>query len=53
MVEPSWSGVSVTEPKFKRILLKLGGEALAGADGYGIDAQTLQELANTIAQFLL
>jgi uridylate kinase len=27
------------KPKFQRIMLKLGGEALAGPDGYGIDPQ--------------
>lgn len=36
------------ELKYKRILLKLGGEALAGAGGYGIDAQRLGELADFI-----
>jgi uridylate kinase len=47
-VEPWWVGVRVAEPRYKRILLKLGGEALAGADGYGIDADRLEELATTI-----
>lgn len=36
------------EPKYKRILLKLGGEALAEADGDGIDAQRLEEVASLI-----
>ena len=33
-------------PKFKRIVLKLSGEALAGEKGFGID----QEVVNTIAK---
>jgi uridylate kinase len=36
--------------KYKRILLKLGGEALAGADGYGIDASRLREVASIIKE---
>jgi uridylate kinase len=34
--------------RYKRILLKLGGEALAGVDGYGIDASRLREVASII-----
>ena len=34
--------------KFKRILLKLSGEALEGSRGYGIDPQRLAEYANEI-----
>lgn len=34
--------------KFKRILLKLSGESLMGAQGYGIDAQRLSEYAEQI-----
>lgn len=37
-------------PKFKRILLKLSGEALMGDDPYGINRQTIQEIASEIAQ---
>jgi uridylate kinase len=36
--------------KYKRILLKLGGEALAGVDGYGIDANRLREVASNIKE---
>lgn len=32
-------------PRYKRILLKLSGEALAGSGGYGIDAATLARFA--------
>jgi len=33
-------------PKYKRILLKLSGEALMGAADYGIDPKVLTRLAN-------
>lgn len=36
--------------KYKRILLKLGGEALAEVDGYGIDANRLGEVASIIKE---
>ena len=32
-------------PKFRRILLKLSGEALAGKHGYGIDTEILETIA--------
>ena len=35
--------------KFKRVLLKLSGEALAGAAGHGIDNAILTEMASEIA----
>jgi uridylate kinase len=34
--------------RFQRILLKMGGEALAGPSGYGIDPERASEVANTI-----
>ena len=34
--------------KYKRVLLKLSGEALAGANGFGIDAYTLGEICDII-----
>jgi len=37
------------EPKYKRILLKLGGEALAGMGGYGIEPQMVANVAQQIA----
>jgi len=37
-----------TTPKFKRILLKLSGEALMGADSYGINRQTITEIVSEI-----
>lgn len=36
--------------RYKRILLKLGGEALAGVDGYGIDANRLREVASIVKE---
>ena len=37
------------EPKYKRILIKLSGEALAGDKGVGIDLATVQAIAKEIA----
>ena len=36
------------EPKYKRILLKLSGEALMGDQGFGINPETLQYVAEEI-----
>lgn len=36
------------EPKYKRVLIKLSGEALAGSKGIGIDIPTVQEIASEI-----
>jgi uridylate kinase len=36
--------------QYRRILLKLGGEALAGSDGTGIDPRRALEVADTIKQ---
>ena len=38
--------------KFKRILLKLSGEALAGEKGHGIDNQILSDMAGEIASIV-
>jgi uridylate kinase len=35
-------------PKFKRILLMISGEALMGADAYGINRQTISEIVEEI-----
>src|SRR6056297_1425855 len=37
-------------PKYKRILLKLSGESLMGATGYGIDSNRLNEYAEQIKE---
>jgi uridylate kinase len=35
----------MSDPKFKRVLLKLGGESLAGSNGYGIDPEQAEAVA--------
>ncbi len=40
----------MVEPKYKRVLIKLSGEALAGAKGVGIDLPTVQAMAKEIAE---
>jgi uridylate kinase len=37
-------------PKYKRILLKLSGEALMGEDAFGINRQTIESIVAEIAQ---
>ena len=37
-------------PKYKRVLLKLSGEAFSGPEQYGIDATTLKKVATQIKQ---
>jgi uridylate kinase len=37
-------------PKYKRILLKLSGEALMGEDAFGINRQTIEAIVGEIAQ---
>ena len=38
------------EPKYKRVLLKLSGESLAGAAGHGIDFDTVQRICRPIRE---
>lgn len=38
----------MAEPKFKRVLLKIGGEALAGPRGYGIDPVRARDVAKKV-----
>lgn len=38
--------------KYKRVLLKLSGEALQGEQGYGIDPKVISEIASQIAQIV-
>lgn len=40
----------MAEPKYKRVLIKLSGEALAGERGVGIDLSTVQAMAKEIAE---
>ncbi|MBJ6723469.1 UMP kinase [Geomesophilobacter sediminis] len=38
----------MAEPYYKRVLLKLSGEALAGNQGYGIDPETITTIAREV-----
>lgn len=38
------------KPKYQRILLKIGGEALAGPQGFGIDPARAEEVADKVAE---
>jgi len=38
------------KPAYKRVLLKLSGEALAGDDGYGINTQTIADIAADVKE---
>ena len=37
-------------PKYKRVLLKLSGEALMGDDPFGINRQTIETIVGEVAQ---
>lgn len=38
----------MSQPKYKRVILKLSGEALAGEKGFGIDTETVLEISKQI-----
>lgn len=38
------------QPIYKRVILKLSGEALAGQQGYGIDSETITSIAQQVKQ---
>lgn len=40
----------VPEPKYRRVLLKLSGEALAGNQGYGIDPEVIAAIAAEVKE---
>ena len=42
----------MTAPKYKRILLKLSGEALMGDDPFGINRQTIDRIVNEVSQVM-
>jgi uridylate kinase len=42
----------MNEPIYRRILLKLGGEALAGPGGFGIDPKRAEEVAKNVQTLL-
>ena len=44
------SSETLVKPVYKRILLKLSGEALAGDQGYGLDPSTLVQIAEEIKE---
>ena len=44
--------MSPAKPKYRRILLKLSGEALAGGAGYGIDPAVAARLAAELAEIV-
>ncbi|MCW6659771.1 UMP kinase [Aerococcaceae bacterium NML191292] len=40
----------MAQPKYKRVVLKLSGEAMAGQDGFGINPQTIAEMVKEIKE---
>ncbi len=46
----SSGGCGASIPRFKRILLKLSGEALMGEEGFGIQPRVMQEVAQEIKE---
>lgn len=38
----------MAQPKYKRVILKLSGEALAGDKGFGLDEKTISRISNEI-----
>lgn len=40
----------MSEPKYKRVLLKLSGEALAGKDKFGVNVETVGEICDKIKE---
>lgn len=45
-----WRHHPMSTPKYRRVILKLSGEALAGEQGYGLDAQVLSSIASQIKE---
>ena len=41
----------MSQPKYKRILLKLSGEALMGEDPYGINRETIETIVDEMARW--
>jgi uridylate kinase len=42
----------MSNPSYKRVVLKLSGEALAGEKGYGIDAEVLRSIAEQVRELI-
>lgn len=55
-VENIFSGIGghkmMDKPKYKRVVLKLSGEALAGSLGYGIDQAVVQTIAEQVKEIV-
>lgn len=43
-------GIHLKQPVFKRVVLKVSGESLAGQNGYGIDAETINSIAEQVKE---
>ena len=39
-----------SKPKYRRVLIKLSGEALGGEQGFGIDATAIQSMAEQVRE---
>ena len=48
--EPDPGAKSASKPAYKRILLKLSGEALMGDDAYGINRATVERIVDEVAE---
>jgi len=48
--DPSTPSGAQNPPKFRRVLLKVSGEALMGSQQYGIDLETANRIAEEVAQ---
>jgi len=44
------AGAGTARPAYRRVVLKLSGEALAGGQGYGIDPQVLERIAAEVRE---
>ncbi|MFZ3172806.1 MAG: UMP kinase [Carboxydocellales bacterium] len=42
----------MTAPKYKRVILKLSGEALAGTQGFGIEQAIIQSIADQVKEII-
>src|SRR2546426_11928052 len=49
---PSVTPIAVSEPAYKRILLKLSGEALMGDDPYGINREVIDRIVAEIGEIV-
>ncbi|MDO5101303.1 MAG: UMP kinase [Lautropia sp.] len=47
---PSAAGADTPKAAYRRVLLKLSGEALMGNDSYGINRQTIEQMCRQVAE---